>query len=248
VNRSNSLFPLLAVVLAASGCAFNRVALAPLPLRDAPLPVRVKAYKAYAIQNGQQTTYLRNGVPQSTLLNFVLLGDGTRVEDARDLSPAVEPGSPTGKFIARIEAGVEGAKRASTILFIASVAVIALGLSIGIPLLLEERCTSVPATGGYLGYQTCFKPGTVPGGIAVSGAGLGALSLTNLWPFVASMAARGNMEDRTSAFMTYNQSLRARLGLDDEALEQEQDTKSRVLAPSAMLVPSASFWLAHLTR
>ncbi|MDP1922382.1 MAG: hypothetical protein Q8L14_39445 [Myxococcales bacterium] len=246
MNRT--LAPLLTLLLAASGCAYNRVALGPLPSQDAPLPVRVKAFKKYAIQNGQQTTYLRNGVPQNTHLDFVLLGDGTRVEDPRDLAPAVESDSATGRFITKLEADMASAKKASTILALTSVALIGVGLGIGLPLLLGRSCSYVPGTRGSSGYENCYAPNAGLGAVVVAaGAGLGYIGL-NIWPFLAFAAERGNQQDRASAFMMYNQSLRERLALDDESLEQERDAKSRPVGPSALLIPAATLWLAHLTR
>jgi len=246
MNRT--LVPLLTLLVAASGCAYNRVALGTLPSQDAPLPVRVKAFKKYAIQNGQQTTYLRNGVPQNTHLDFVLLGDGTRVEDARDLSPAVEPDSAAGRFITKLDADMANAKKASTILALTSAALIGVGLGIGLPLLLGQTCSYVPGTRSSSGYHNCYAPNAGLGAVVVAvGAGLGYIGL-HIWPFLALAADRGNQQDRASAFMMYNQSLRERLALDDESLEQERDAKSRPVGPSALLIPAATLWLAHLTR
>jgi hypothetical protein len=247
MNRTIPFF--LALALAGSGCAYNRVALsATLPERDAPLPVRVKAYKKLAIQNGQQTLYLRNGVPQGTSLDFVILGDGTRVEDARDLAPAVDSDSATGKFISKLEADMASAKKASTILAITSAALIGVGLGIGLPLMLGQTCSTVPSTRYSSSYSSCYAPNGGLGAVVLAtGAGLGYIGL-NIWPFVAFAADRGNQQDRASAFMTYNASLRDRLALDDESLEDEKERRARPAAPSALLIPAASLWIAQLTR
>jgi hypothetical protein len=232
------LLLLTTLVLMASGCAYNRVALpSTLPEKDASLASRLKAWKKFSIQNGQQTTYLRNGVPQGTSIDFVLLGDGTRIEDARDLAPLVESDSAAGRFITKMEAEMASAKKTATIIAITSISLIVVGLAAGLPLLLGQECTR----------NGCFAPNATLGAIVLAtGAGAGYIGL-NIWPFLAGAAERGNQQDRASIFMTYNQSLRDRLALDDESLEAEQQQRAQPKAPSTFLIPAASLWLAQLS-
>jgi hypothetical protein len=242
MNRT--LLLLLSLVLLASGCAYNRVALpSTLPEKDDSLASRLKAYKKFSIQNGQQTTYLRNGVPQGTSIDFVLLGDGTRVEDARDLAPLVETNSAAGRFITKMAAEMASAKKTATIVAITSISLIVVGLAAGLPLLLGQECSR-----DRNGFSSCSAPnGTLGAVVLATGASAGYFGL-NLWPFIASTAERGNQQDRASIFMTYNQSLRDRLALDDESLEAEQQQRAQPRAPSTFLIPAASLWLAHVTR
>lgn len=94
---------LLAVALMSQACGYNRVTLRAVPSKDAPLDERVAAAKDLMPESGLQTTYLRNGVVVGQHINHIMLGDGTRVEDPRDLLPAVEPGSPTENYIVSYE-------------------------------------------------------------------------------------------------------------------------------------------------
>lgn len=221
---------LVLVACLASGCAYNRVALGdPLPRPDAPLKERVKAFKQYSIQAGQQTTYLRNGIPQGTSVDFVLLGDGTRIEDVRDLAPLVEPNSPSGRYIEQVDSSMRSASTVASVLGWTALGSTVAGLAIGTPLLMNRD--------------------SVGAGAAIMGilGGIGYL-LANIYIFPATAAARGPQDIRLSALMTFNQSLRDKLALDDDSLEEELERKQQRKAPSVQLMPAGSAWLAAFTR
>lgn len=220
-------FFLLLVVLA-SGCASNRVNLGPVPDRSAPLAERVRAFKRLSIRSGERVTWLKNGVPVSTSTQFVMLGDGTRVEDARDLAPLVDAHSPAGRYISAVETSTSGAQTAMKVLGIGGGLSIALGLGIGLPLMLQpQTCDRF----------TCRASDTNMTGIIITSvlAGLGYLALQSML-FVAGPAS-GRGPDRDSAFLTYNDSLQQRLGLDEESLEQER--APLLPPPSARLLPDS---------
>lgn len=237
---------LLVVIVGGFSCGYKRVALrTSLPDASAPLETRLKAYRQNAIQNGQQTTYLKNGVPQSTNLDFVLLGDGTRVEDPRDLAANVSPDSATGKYLSTLEAGMARSKTVALILTVTSLALIGLGLGVGLPVMWSQSCKAVPDR--FSGTRTeCTRPGDAAGATLIGvGSGLGLIGL-NIAMLEGVSASDGKSEDRVSAFMTYNQSLAQRLALDPDSVEDDQRTTRSRPPPSAFLIPAASAWLASL--
>jgi hypothetical protein len=80
-------------------------------------------------------------------------------------------------------------------------------------------------------------PATNIPGILVASVigGLGYFALLVGLPFAMGMST-GDGSDRVSAFMTYNDSLKERLRLDDEALEKELPPQ-KTPPPSARLQP-----------
>ena len=60
------------------------------------------------------TSYFRNGAHQGTVVNSIMLGDGTRVEDPRDLLLAVDR-SPTANYIESFEVKLKAAQTWSVV-------------------------------------------------------------------------------------------------------------------------------------
>ncbi len=114
----------LGVVLV-QGCAYSRVALPDVPSIDAPMPVRAQARAELAIKSSESTQWFNVRQPKVVLfsdMDFVTLGSGLKVEDPRDLLPAVRPDSATAKFLEAYEAEVDTATTAKFILFTAGLA------------------------------------------------------------------------------------------------------------------------------
>lgn len=200
-------FLLLAALLCA--CGPNRVILRPVPEKTAPLNERVRAFKDLAPESGVQTTFFRNGVQVGTLLNSVMLADGTRVEDPRDLLPAVDATSPTANYIRSFETKSTTASVAYTIAYVGFAA--GLGVVL-LPLLLPR--TSFDSTPILIGFGV--------------GAGIALLSMI---PLIIGMFSAGRAhQDRLSAFQTYPRSLQRRLALeeDDEAPAKDKPTPTDV--------------------
>ena len=184
--------------------------LGPPPSLKASEAERVAAYRDLSISNGQQTTYLRNGVPQGTSTDFVMLGNGTRVVDARDLMPLVLPDSPTAKYLGDIDARVERGRSNRPIW-----ALVGLGLLGGGIALLAAVDGVTPAVTGVVGIT------------------FGSLILLGSAADPASAAL--GCADRTSAFMTYNRSLQQKLGLEHELVPPPANPSQGV--PTAALYP-----------
>ena len=194
MHRLTLLVPLAALLFA---CGPNRVVLRPVPEKTAPLAERVRAFKDLAPESGVQTTYFRNGVQVGTLLNSIMLADGTRVEDPRDLLPAVDAASPTANYIRSFETKSTTATVASTVSYVG------FGVGIGVmmvPLLLPVSSSSFDSSRLLIGLG-------VGGGIAL-------LSLIPL--FIGMINAGRAQADRLSAFQSYPRSLQRRLALEEE--------------------------------
>lgn len=187
------LLPFAALIFA---CGANRVALRPLPERTAPLPERVRAFKELAPESGVQTTFFRNGVQVGTYMNSIMLADGTRVEDPRDLLPAVDEASPTANYIKSFERKANTAAVASTVSYV--------GMGVGVvvmllPLVLPRSSSSFDSSPLLLGL----------------GIG-GGIMLASLIPLFIAFANGGAAQaDRLSAFQSYPRSLMKRLALEE---------------------------------
>lgn len=200
------VIPLVAFL---SACGSNRVIIRPVPEKTAPLNERTRAFKDLSPESGVQTTFFRNGVPVGTLLNSIMLTDGTRIEDPRDLLPAVEEASPAANYIRSFETKSTTATIASTVGY----AGIGVGLAVMLAPLLLTRS---------------FSSDTSPLFIGV-GVG-GGISLLSLIPLFIGFINGGQAQaDRVSAFQTYPRSLQRRLALEDEdAPAQQKPTPSEV--------------------
>jgi hypothetical protein len=202
------------VVLVASGCAMSRVSLRPVPEATAPLKERQRAWEDLAPSSALQTTYLQRGAVVGQSLDYLILGDGTRVADPRDLLPAVDADSPTARAVARFEEKYDAARTQATagwVIF--GVGGVALSAS---PLLL-----------GGLGGSRDMSPAFVA---------IGASAAVMLVGTIVALVASGRLTDagheRLSAFSTYPLSLRRRLALDEPA-----QSPSPAPAPDSVSLP-----------
>jgi hypothetical protein len=189
----------LSLLLLVAACGHTRVQLRDVPNSDAPERERVDAYKDLAPQGGQQTTYLRNGVPVGTSFDFLVLGDGTQVGDPRDLKPAVAPQSPAGRAIEKYDVAVQKLVPRQ----IVSASLIGAGTLaslISIPFLLNGNAFD-------------SSPRSVGFGLLIGGASFAVVSWL-VMTFVNMGPAREAYDSRIAAFMTYDRSLRERLALD----------------------------------
>jgi hypothetical protein len=199
---------LLVVTLFSSACGgYHRAVLRPVPDREAPTAERVKAFKELAPESGLATSYFRNGVYQGTLLDSVMLGDGTRVEDPRDLLPAVDLTSPTAKYVESYEQKLGSAKTWS----IVGWSVFAAGLAtMLVPLALPHD------------YSSPYSASPMLVGLGIGGG----IELLSLIPIFVSMSHSGGAQaDRLSAFETYPRALQKRLALDDEDAPAAKSTQ-----------------------
>lgn len=115
----------LVCVVLVQGCAYSRVTLPDLPALDAPKQVREQARAALAIKSSESTQWFNVRQPKVVLfsdMDFVTLGSGLKVEDPRDLLPAVRPDSETAKLLEAYEGEVDTATTAKFILFTAGLA------------------------------------------------------------------------------------------------------------------------------
>lgn len=196
MHRVVSTVVVVAVAVFVQGCGFHRVSLRAVPESSAPLSERVRAYKDLAPESGLATNYYKNGVYQGTQVNWLLLGDGTRVEDPRDLVPVVDPNSPTVAYAQSFETKLAAAKLWYTM------SLVGMGLGIG------AAIAPTLITGGRSPNMTAF---TISLGV---GVGLLTASLVAL---LVGMANGGQAQsDRVAAFQTYPRALQKRLALDED--------------------------------
>ncbi|MDX2008569.1 MAG: hypothetical protein SFW67_00180 [Myxococcaceae bacterium] len=188
----------LALCLLASGCVYSRVTLPPLPEVTAPLEERQAAFQTLSIISIDSTKWFDEARPNVTLktdLDEVVLGDTTRVEDPRDLLPAVLPESPTARLIAAYDQDVHETTiikvvvaGSGAVTFAASVALTIAGASAA-----QQRLPDAAAL-------TTF-------GVLLSVPAIVALFFGALLPITPPSSAR------VSAFHRYNDDLAQRLGL-----------------------------------
>lgn len=182
------------------GCGFNRVTIRSVPEKSAALQERASAFKDLAPESGLATTYLRNGVQVDSTINFLMLGDGTRVEDPQDLLPAMEPNSAAFNFT---QSYVEKSSAATVWSSIGYGSIVVGMLAMVAPILLPFDANNM---------NRLFI------GLGV-GSGIALLALV---PMLVGMSKRGQANlDRISAFQTYPKSLQKRLALEDGAPGQE---------------------------
>lgn len=205
---------LIAVLLSVLvvGCGPNRVVLRTVPEKTAPLHERQRALKDLAPESGLQTTYYRDGVPVGTNLDWLMLGDGTRVEDPRDLLPAVDDSSPTANY-----ARSYAAKRTATQVWaLTGLGAFAAGLVVEVLSLVAMLNALTSQSGGSVG------PSQLLTGMAV-GAGLELGAIISFGVAIANGAAAN--KDRLSAFQTYPKALQRRLALQEDAPAEESHDK-----------------------
>ncbi|MBX7113483.1 MAG: hypothetical protein K1X64_04045 [Myxococcaceae bacterium] len=215
---------LLVIALMSQACGYNRVTLRAVPSKDAPIEERVAAAKDLLPESGMQTTYLKNGVVVGQHINHIMLGDGTRVEDPRDLLPAVEPGSATANYIVSYEDKVSTGK--------------------------VWNWTSLGAMvvgAGLMVAPLAFRP---ENGSFFDGAGMpvfiagGSVVLTGtILSLVAGFYYGSAQQDRVSAFETYPKAVVKRLDLRPE---DEPKPKSKRAPEEVRLLNDAPVRLALL--
>jgi hypothetical protein len=180
----------------ASSCGYNRVALRPVPEKSAPVAERVRAFKELAPESGLATSYYQNGAYQGTLINSIMLGDGTRVEDPRDLLPA--------NYVDSFEEHLTAARSWSIVgwsVFGAGV------VAMLVPLMLPSTMRDLRSSNLLIGL-----------GI---GGGVELLSLIPI--FVGSAQGARAQADRVSAFQSFPRALQKRLALDDDSAPVKED-------------------------
>jgi hypothetical protein len=198
---------LVLIAALSTGCGHTRVSLRPVPEKSAPLAERIKAFKDLAPESGISTNYYRNGVQVGSYVNSVMLTDGTRVEDPRDLLPAVDVGSPAANYIQAYDERLAAAGVWSTVGW----SVFAAGLATML----------VPLAIPYDRSSTAMSPAIT--GLLVGG-GIMVLSLIPI--MVAASKGGAAQTDRLSAFQTYPRALQKKLALDDAEAPVQDESKS----------------------
>lgn len=207
------------------GCGPNRVVIRAVPEKTAPLRERQRALKDLTPESGLQTTYYRNGVPVGTNLNWLMLGDGTRVEDPRDLLPAVDDPSPTATYIHSYGTKSDAGKTWSLV----GLGGFVLG-------------SVVMLSGLFVPHSYTSSEGLSPlmTGLAVGG-GIELLSLIPLYVGLFGSMAAG--ADRVSAFQTYPKDLQRRLALEEDAPAEDGSGKH---LPDVVSAPGDVPWRVAL--
>ncbi len=181
------------LVLAGSGCVAHTT-LRPPPPPEAPLEERRVAYEALAPVGMNLAP-----VPGQATHDFLLLGNGERIEDPTDLLLAVEPESPT----ARYSRAYDEAWRKSQIAMVIFPAIELFGSG-----LLVYGATQIsPSGSSSSGSDTLMIVGLST--LLVGMVGMLAPGL--LWTLDAA-------RERQSAFLMYPKDLRHRLRLEEPSL------------------------------
>ncbi len=216
-----SLLLAIAIVTTAPACGYNRIVLPVVPSKTAVADERLKALKDLQIENQSGTTY-----KHGTSWDFVILANGVRVEDPRDLLPAMEPGSPAATYVKSFE---EKYERSRTFEYIT------LGGLLGG---LAVMVSPFPAAVG------SANPGDLQRIVVPVGIGAGIVMASLIPLFISTYNGFNAEKDRRSAFMTYPKSLQSRLALDGEL------PSSNPQAPAGrsqlMLRPDAPYRVALL--
>jgi len=222
---SRRLLPCICLVvttLVATGCSYKRVALPDAPPLTAPQSDRVAYHKKHQAV-GQYSTTVSSTSVQSTPagavastgvqsdVKFLQLANGTRVEDARDLVPAVGPDTPAGKAgvlageAHDVEVLLERAMLATVLSPVVAVSLAGVvgGAWLATEMSREARPLEMAVLGG------------IGGGLgAIAGLPLGGIGVAVLVPFWWS-ASDDAENERATAFMLYNASLSEHLGLQE---------------------------------
>lgn len=180
------------------GCGYNRVTLRQVPEKTAPVEERIAAAKDLLPESGLQTTYLRNGVVVGQHINHIMLGDGTRVEDPRDLLPAVEDNSATAGYIKSYEGKASTAKALSWA---------SLGAYVGGTVLMLAPLALPHEPGKSFTDGPGLPMLITGGGIAFAGT---------IVMLIGGFYGGSAQQDRVSAFETYPKALVKKLDLRDD--------------------------------
>jgi hypothetical protein len=209
VGIATKLVVILTGAALSAGCVPHASLTAPAP--GAPATERLGAYERLSSRARQDTitvaTLWRLPVRQTT--DFIALGDGSRVYHAEDLLAVVPPDSPTAR-------AAERSRRARKVSHGWMGAVIA-GSAVGLGL----------SAAGFASDE--FYAGDGPP--AYTWVGVGLLVAGSLSWIPQMYYARVANDEKVSAFVTYNDSLRKRLSLCVDGL--------RVIDCAAAPAPSA---------
>lgn len=200
VQRVGVVTVLSALVL---GCGTQRVVLRPVPEKTAPLRERQRAFRDLAPESGLQTTYYQNGIPVGTNINWLILGDGTRVVDPRDLIPAVGARSRTATYASSFE---KKWTTGSTVGAVGLTGVVAGVVIMLVPLVLPSSLDG------------SFFDRWVPWLLAGGGVELAGIITWMVGIFLQGSASA----DRISAFQAYPRDLARHLALEDESGPEEK--------------------------
>lgn len=193
---------LCTILMVSSGCGprYSRVALPTVPSASAPEDERRRAL-AELTPSGQidlVSVHTRGG-PVTQTTELVMLGNGTRVADPRDLLPAVLPNSATARYATEFDVKVTRASpimTSSLIGILASVALMGTSAVVGASSFASHN--SDP--GAFLGLLAAAS------GTFVVGLALG---------FWGIFVAKGADTDRNAAFLAYPNDLQRKLGFLD---------------------------------
>jgi|GEM_PF-1149369 len=189
-----------AVTTVPAGCV-SHVQIPQAPSAFAPAEERAAYYDAHAPKALASST---PAAPVTGPLRFVLLHDGTRVEAAEDLLPAVAEGSPAAEAAQK----TEQLRGWSTALM----ATAGTGAAVGIGVMLASfwPMLMLNPTGGNDPATVDTAAGLALGTVLVGGV----LAMGALAPLSVGLQLERNMQvEQDTAFLTYDMSLRRQLGL-----------------------------------
>jgi hypothetical protein len=202
--KNSAALAALAVVTTGCGNMYPHVKLDEAPTTQAEYALRADYYKKHAADSFDG--------------NGMMLHDGTHIYWPEDLKPAVDPGSPTAKAIARVEEGRKALEPMENIAGISSLVaaggLATMGASL-VPMMIgavtydSESTTDdlmmlmMNASLGLLGL----------GGVAVCGGGLVAATV----PLLYMEESQRFNEAIQSTLATYPQSLSDRVGIQPDA-------------------------------
>jgi len=210
----------LVATLWLTGCATARqVSLPPAPDKQAPLAER----EAYYDENRPAGTHV---VQSSTAQkHFVLLRDGTRIDDPMALAQVVDADTPTARAAEAVVALEQQA----------SVTRLAVWSGVGGGMMVMTSST-LPLMGLFTGmfyWDQMFVLGALAASAALMGGGA-VIALTSLAFLQESYNADLAVErERMTAFLTYDQSLRKTLGLPRKTGRSSTSTPTE--APPSLL-------------
>lgn len=198
----------LALVVLFLGCV-PRVTLPAIPLATAPHAERLSAFEELRPLSAAQTAN-----PANPWLNasqpFLMLNNGVRVMDPNDLLPAVKDASPTAGYVRAYNSAKTGSRIAS---------------SVSVGMLLVAAVFDAIALSG-LSQSSSVPDRDLRWLLAGTGVTLGALVPLTI-AMISEFRAR---TEETSAYLTYERDLRARL---------EVPEKLPPLPPSPALLPAS---------
>jgi hypothetical protein len=197
-------FPaLLFVGVVLSSCASSRVALPTPPPLTAPETERRQALLDLAPTSQLDVVGVRHGVVVSQATAFLMLGNGLRVEDPRDLVAAVLPKSATAQYADEFDQHFDTAGKAFFVELIGLGAGLLLG-TIGLSMGLSRLVWDAPPSFHYTVVPGDGVPFAVSGGV---GLGVGFVAM-----FVSLIQMGQAQKAKESAFLAYPMDLQRRLG------------------------------------